>query len=207
MKNSGLFFVPQVFSGPSRKRGSLSLSINAIVVLILAITMLGLGLGFMRKSFGGVAGQFEQVTDEMQQEMANRLKGTTQKIAFNAESIRMESSEKKRGVFIGVKNIDADSDTFFISFDCVQQISDSGACDTAEEPDIQWFDNQEIDGGKVEVLPVTIIPQAAKDETYKFTVTVCALSNTAISSVGDCNDLTDDNDVYARNNLFIDIDP
>ena len=73
----------KIFGPKLKRKGSLQLSINAIVILILAITILGLGLGFIKKQFGALGAQFEEVSGEIKSEIITKIKQSGDLLVFN----------------------------------------------------------------------------------------------------------------------------
>ncbi len=154
------------------KRGSLSLSINAIVVLILAITMLGLGLGFMRSSFGGVTEQFGQVTDEMKQQMIERMKDNVDDAMLNAYEINMKPSDE-RFLYLAIKN--TDDTTGGVNFQLVPTGTDP-VVDTSGNGvttiTIEFFQDMLVGPSSIDVFPLKVTTTGAASGTYKASYTL-----------------------------------
>jgi hypothetical protein len=109
----------------SRKKGSLNLSINAIVVLILAITMLGLGLGFMRNMFKKTTSSFDDVAEDLKNEMISEIESGNERLIFNKYDVSMKKSSSKT-LYFGVKNDLRDSATFTLLNDNAPAITNVG---------------------------------------------------------------------------------
>lgn len=156
-----------------QKRGALQLSINAIVVLILAITMLGLGLGFMKNMFGGTTKHFEQITEDMENQMIDSLKGGTDKIVLNAYKVSMSKASTKT-IFFGIKNVDTSTKFFNISATCESKRQDGYIVDLPDDAQItfEFFDSVTIEGSFVEIMPLNIKTTTDAASTYSCSLDV-----------------------------------
>jgi hypothetical protein len=170
------------------KRASLQLSINAIVVLILAITILGLGLGFIKSQFTSMTKQFDQVSDEIEKELTDKIRTSGELLVFNKQKI-----DATRGVedvfYMGVSNPGSptSANCFNVLFRCIQTLSGAD-CDPAgavpnpagvggkapsgytitmiSEEWFNVFDEVNIEGGDVGVYPVYLQIAGASSDTY-----------------------------------------
>jgi len=157
------------------KRASLNLSINAVVVLILAITMLGLGLAFMKKTFGGVTEEFEEVSGEIKVQLIDRLKTSKEPLALSTFNMEIEKSSKKT-VYLGVRN-DLGCGTLEYAID------DSAVCESLRglgdincgggAISIKTFALQKVAQNDVGILPINIKTESsAVPDTVKFPIIV-----------------------------------
>ncbi|MBN2111746.1 hypothetical protein JW707_01470 [Candidatus Woesearchaeota archaeon] len=175
----------EIFGPKLKRKGSLQLSINAIVVLILAITILGLGLGFIKKQFGALGAQFEEVSEEIKGEIVQKIRDSGDLLVFNKETINAQIG-KPVEFFVGVKNTGAETNCFATYVQCIRALK--GNCDPAQpgvpipvggvNPLINdrpvaenvWFslfDEVDIKGGDVGVFPITLqIPGKVSPDTY-----------------------------------------
>ena len=138
------------------RKGSLNLSINAIVVLILAVTMLGLGLMFMQNMMGGAIDQLGGVSEEVEDDMIQRMTAGAEDIEFRTSNVRTRPGGGETDYFALRNNRDTDLD-FNIEFHCNQ------AMDTeASETDIMFnfMPSLFLEQSDVEVLPFEVSANA-----------------------------------------------
>ncbi|MBD3259418.1 hypothetical protein GF371_02180 [Candidatus Woesearchaeota archaeon] len=157
------------------KKASLNLSINAVVVLILAITMLGLGLAFMKKTFGGVTEEFEEVSGEIKVQLIDRLKTSREPLALSTFNVEIEKSSKKT-VYLGIRN-DLGCGTLEYTVEPAEtceslaglgEINCEGQAIT-----IQTFETQRVEQNDVGIVPINIRTEStAVPDTVKFPITV-----------------------------------
>ena len=142
-----------------KKKASLNLSINAIVVLILAITMLGLGLTFMRNIFGGATKEFTKVSGEVEKQMIEQMKESTNVVSLSRPKIAIKVGEKEQ-IFLGLKNDEQSEKAFKIEAITCNALGASGlTCATSGGTvTIEALVKTEIkvSGGDVRVLPMNI---------------------------------------------------
>jgi hypothetical protein len=150
------------------KRANLSLSINSIVVLILAVTMLGLGLGFMRNTFGGATESFDQVTEEMKKEMADRMKGIDSSVDLDVYELDVAKG-KTRTAYLGIKNEVSDVKTYII----LNSTSCMGASSNIK---LNVRSSISVPGMDVGIVPITI--EGVAQDKYRITFTVTQGTNT-----------------------------
>jgi hypothetical protein len=174
----------KIFSGKLKKRGSLEISINAIVILILAITILGLGLGFIKKQFGALGSQFEEVGAEIKSEIIEKIRTSGELLVFNKVEITAQIG-KPDTFYIGIKNTAQAQTCFSTKIECLRALQ--GSCDLANPgapmtvggaapgetgpiPGNEWFrlfTQVDIGGGDVGVYPVTLqVPGKVNPDTY-----------------------------------------
>lgn len=189
----------RIFGAKLNKKGSLQLSINAIVILILAITILGLGLGFIKKQFGALGSQFEEVSEEIKGEIVQKIRDSGDLLVFNKETVNAQIG-KPVEFYIGMKNTGAEPNCFRTFVQCIRALK--GNCDPAQPgvpvpvggidimnteptPDNAWFslfDEVDINGGEVGAFPVTLqIPGKVSPDTYLMSYEIYK------SDSGDCN--------------------
>jgi len=140
-----------------QKRGALQLSINAIVVLILAITMLGLGLNFMNKMFGGNLQALEDVSGEMEKNMRDRLKDSSNDLELSKDEIEIKAPAEEI-IYFGARNVDTSDDTYDFEIECDASIYND-AVDISEDPKV--VDDYDIPGSDSVVLPIIIEASSA----------------------------------------------
>lgn len=174
----------KLFSGKLKRRGSLQLSINAIVIMILAITILGLGLGFIKKQFGALGSQFEEVASEIKGEIIEKIRTSGELLVFNKVEIDAQIG-KPTTFYIGIKNTAREDTCFATQIKCLRALQ--GDCDPRNPgahlnvggtapggseplPGDEWFRlfaQVDIGGGDVGVYPVTLqIPGKVTPDTY-----------------------------------------
>ena len=145
------------------KKGSLSLSINAIVVLILAVTMLGLGLLFMQNMMGGAMGQLAGVSEEVENQMIQRMESGSAEVELRTANVRTRPSGSERDYFAVRNNRESDLD-FNIEVHCNQAMDPD-----ADVTDITFrhMPSTYLVQGDVVVLPLEVSANAnAKLTTY-----------------------------------------
>lgn len=157
------------------KRASLNLSINAVVVLILAITMLGLGLAFMKKTFGGVTEEFEEVSGEIKVQLIDRLKTSREALALSTFNMEIEKSSKKT-VYLGVRN-DLGCGTLEYAIDATatcESLAGYGDINCkGGAVKITTFATQDVAQNDVGILPINIKTESsAIPDTLKFPIVV-----------------------------------
>jgi hypothetical protein len=148
------------------KTGSLQLSINAIVVLILAITILGLGLGFIKTQFGAMEEQFTTVSDEIKNDLIDKIKTSGELLAFNKIDMKAITG-KPEDFYIGIKNTDSTTKCFMMNFTCIRGKStgqpsyctdtDIGSNSTTNTDWFTTFFEKDVDGGQVDVVPIRLL--------------------------------------------------
>ncbi len=114
------------------KRGGLEISINAIVILILAVTVLGLGLTFIRNMMGGAMDQLGSVSEDIKNDMIDRLRESNERLAFRENDISVKKNEKKE-IYFGLRN---EEDPKFFDID---MICDSSMSEDLTEADIENY--------------------------------------------------------------------
>ncbi len=181
------------------KKADLSLSINAIVVLILAITMLGLGLAFLRGTFSKTTAQFAQVADEVKGQIVDKIKASSEKLAFDRLEINVKRGNTVE-VYYGVKNVEETLTPldFSIQPTCNDALTPTTTpADTAAiTAGIKTFSKINIKQGDVEVSKMTITPNSgAVLDTYSCWLYVCK------SASGTCT--ATDPDFYASAKFFV----
>ena len=210
----------RIFGPKLKRKGSLQLSINAIVILILAITILGLGLGFIKKQFGALGSQFEEVSEEIKGEIVQKIRDSGDLLVFNKETVNAQIG-KPVEFFIGMKNTGADTSCFATYVQCIGALK--GNCDpaqpgvpiavgginplTRDEPmsDNVWFslfDEVDISGGDVGVFPVKLqIPGKVSPDTYQMRYEIYKTES------GDCENHTWPNSLtpYQQKQFFINV--
>ena len=112
----------------SNKKAGLQISINAIVILILAITVLGIGLGFIRGMFSQTIGQLGDVSDDIKNDMINRLRDSDERLALREENIEMKKSDEKT-IYFGIRNEEEDEASFDIKFRCDSKMDEDANLD------------------------------------------------------------------------------
>jgi len=157
------------------KRASLNLSINAVVVLILAITMLGLGLAFMKKTFGGVTEEFEEVSGEIKVQLIDRLKTSREPLALSTFNVEIEKSSKKT-VYLGIRN-DLGCGTLEYTIDAsatCESLAGLGEINcVGEAVKIKTFEKQAVAQNDVGIVPINIKTESsAVPDTVKFPIVV-----------------------------------
>jgi len=188
----------RIFGPELRKKGSLELSINAIVILILAITILGLGLGFIKKQFGALGTQFEDVSAEIKGEIIEKIRTSGDLLVFNKVEIAAAIG-KPESFYVGVKNTGGEANCFRTYIQCLRALK--GSCDPSQpgvpiavggvdllnsrpSSDNEWFqifDEVNIKGGDVGVFPVKLqIPGKVSPDTYLLSYEIYK------SETGDC---------------------
>lgn len=166
------------------RKASLQLSINAIVVLILAITILGLGLNFIKNNFGAVEQQFGTVSEELQDEMVEKIKESGELLVFNKLELDLKKGNPEK-FYIGIKNTDAAAACFNISFECQTPQTAGTFCDgaalnyisatTGAADSLNWFSlfqQKEVKSGETFVTPVDLLIPTAASDTYLMRVYV-----------------------------------
>ncbi|PLW79959.1 hypothetical protein C0585_04695 [Candidatus Woesearchaeota archaeon] len=146
-----------------QKRGALQLSINAIVVLILAITMLGLGLNFMNKMFGGNLQALEDVSGEMEKNMRDRLKDSSNDLELSKDEIEIKAPAEEI-IYFGARNVDTQEENYAFNITCDESVYD-GSTDIANNPKV--VPDYDIPGSDSVVLPI-IIEATSSDKGHMF---------------------------------------
>jgi hypothetical protein len=112
-----------------KKKADLSLSVNAIVILVLAITMLSLGLMFINNIFGGVLDKFKNVNKQMEEQLIERLKTSSERLVIEQQSFDVKKGSRTKFHY-GLKNDLGDAQNFeIINKDNPNPISRSGEWD------------------------------------------------------------------------------
>lgn len=163
------------------KKGSLQLSINAIVILILAITLLGLGLGFIKKQFGTVTAKFEEASQEIENEIIDKIRSSGEILAFDKISLTAERG-KPQQFYIGVKNTDgANTRCYKFEFTCSQSLSSDycasplvvGGGVASDDGGKAWFTTfkgMTIEALDVQVAPVKLQIADAPQDSYNLRI-------------------------------------
>ena len=148
------------------KKASLNLSINAIVILILAITMLGLGLGFMKKTFGGAIGQFEDVSDDIKATMIAELEASNERLVFNKYDIQVKEGTEKE-IYYAINNDGDAVNPVVIKFKCTDAIANDECLPESCPIDFKTFDTKTVEANDNAVLKVIIaVPSNTAKTTY-----------------------------------------
>jgi len=148
------------------KKGGLQISINAIVILILAITVLGIGLGFIRGMFGKTIGQLTDVSDDIKNDMIDRIRNSDERLALREENIEMKKSDEKT-IYFGIRNEEDSATDFLITFECTEMMDDSGD-GTASDVYFNVFDKTKLlKRDEIMVLPaIVVVKPTAVATTY-----------------------------------------
>jgi hypothetical protein len=137
--------------------------------------MLGLGLAFMKKTFGGVTEEFEEVSGEIKVQLIDRLKTSREPLALSTFNVEIEKSSKKV-VYLGIRN-DLGCGTLTYTVDpadtCeslagLEAINCEGGAIT-----IKTFAAQNVEQNDVGIVPINIKTESsAVPDTVKFPITV-----------------------------------
>ena len=111
LRYSSLDSMRSVRSFVKNKRGGLEISVNSIVILIFAITILSLGLVFINKVFKKTTGTFTDIQDQVKNDLINKLRGSTDRLAFDNEEVRIPPGQTKE-MYFAIRN-DLDEDVSF----------------------------------------------------------------------------------------------
>jgi len=157
------------------KKGGLQISINAIVILILAITVLGIGLGFIRGMFSKTIGQLGDVSDDIKNDMINRIRNSDERLALREENIEMKKSGEKT-IYFGIRNEEESLTEFDITFECTDSMEPIPSNDDYEDYvsfDVFSSTSRELERDEIMVLPAIVkaSPKAIAT-TYMCTATI-----------------------------------
>ncbi|MDD5086616.1 MAG: hypothetical protein PHV16_02595 [Candidatus Nanoarchaeia archaeon] len=146
------------------KRGGLEISINAIVILILAVTVLGLGLTFIRNIMGGAMEQLSSVSDDIRNDMIERVRDSNERLAFQNNQIDV-AKNKKKTLYYGIRNELAFDSDFDVEVGCESSMIEDA------DPTLIHFNTFSkttfIPKDGIEVFPVDIRPDPnAVSTTY-----------------------------------------
>ena len=155
------------------KKGGLEISINAIVILILAITVLGIGLGFIRGMFKSTIGQLGEVSEDIENDMINRIRERNERLVLREEDIEIKKSTEKK-IYFGIRNEEDDETTFDIDFKCDSAVGDISPTEIEEYITFNVFkETKMLERDEIMVLPAVIkVSPNAVATMYMCTATI-----------------------------------